>query len=221
LGHSASAILIDPTYTTFGALPQATFSGTGIPNTAVATSRFTIGNQAITLGLTATARYSAPTVANNGAGTFYAQTGVSSGTTSYARWNVDYYVNFNPGLSDFSPGSLSVRLYYDKNSDLGNDVSSYITLEPNIFNGFDFNSQDSENLGMRSVFPTGTFNPNASGEYDFALVVLSNGKEVGRSAISVVANSTGQAPVPDAGTTISLLGLSLGGLSSLKRFRQF
>lgn len=209
---ATSAATIDPTYTYFGSLSQATFGGTGIPNNAVAVTEVTSGNYDIILGLTAHGRYSNPPVQSDGAGNFYAVSGNDSPSTTYGRWNIGYYIDFNLDLSDFSPAGYSVRLYYDKDLAANSDVTSYIQLEPNILNGLSFDSQNSWNLGMTSVFPAGAFYPNYDGEYDFALVVLKDGGEIGRSAITVHVNQTGTPPVPDAGSTAALLG---GGIALL------
>ena len=149
---SAMAIQITPTFDTFGTLSGATFGGQGIPNDAVAITTVTSGNYTITLGLTAHQRYSNPAPVNDGAGTFYAVAGGdvyrSPQQHGYARWNVAYYVDFDPNLSSWLPQGYSVRLYYDKDTAVCNDVTSYVTIEPNIFNGSTFDTQDSWNLGM-------------------------------------------------------------------------
>ena len=79
-GIAVFASPITPTYNdSFGTLSGATFGGSGIPNNAVAISTYTddSGN-VVTLGLTATPRYSAPAVGNDNAGTFYAMPGSAS-----------------------------------------------------------------------------------------------------------------------------------------------
>lgn len=215
LWSSATATPITPSFTTFGSLPGATFGGTGISNSAVAITTFTSGDYGITLGLTATGRYSNANPTNNGAGTFYAAAGgdTANGQPGYSTWNFDYYVNFNPDLSDLNAKGYSVRLYYDLNPAAGNDVTSFVYLEPNILNGLNFDSQNSWNLGMSSLFPPG-FNPSVNGEYSFALAVLnSDGTEIGRSAINVNVGN-----VPDGGTTSVLLGLGLMGLIASRRW---
>ena len=68
---SAFATAVVPTYTTFGTLTGANFGGSGIPNNAVAITTSTALN-GVTLGLTATQRFSSPAVMNNGAGVFQA-----------------------------------------------------------------------------------------------------------------------------------------------------
>lgn len=223
LAFCASAIAspIDPTFTTFGKLNGATFGGTGIPNTAVAITTIANGGHNFTLGLTATPRYSNPAIENDGAGTFWAVSGgdVAHNKPSYARWNVDYYVNIDPNLGLFD--NYSVRLYYDKNPAADNDVTSFRTLGE---------TQNSDNLGYGGSilgftwgFPGGTFDPNAIGEYSFALVLFNGTTELGRSAINVNVNETGKKPlaaVPDGGSSLVLLGIALTGLGSIARFRK-
>lgn len=192
----AAAITIDPQFTNFGLLSQATFGGSGIPNHAVAITTF--GN--VTLGLTATQRFSNPAVTNDGAGTFFAQAGSDPANSAYAKWNFNYYIS---GLSS----GQSVTLYYDKNPATGNDVTATF---PGLFMG----TQNSWNLGMGHL--GGGFNPSASGEYDFALVLSDSTGELARSAITV---KVGSPSVPDGGTTIGLMGAALVGLVALRRFR--
>lgn len=218
---STMAVSIEPTYTTFGTLSSATFGGSGIPNNAVAISQVVSGSYNITLGLTAHQRYSNPAVGNDGAGTFYAIAGgdVLNGDPGYARWNIGLYVDFNPNLSTFSPNGYSVRLYYDLNPAVGNDVATYLTLEPGLYDfNFNFDNQNSYNLGM-SIFNSG-FNPNALGEYSFALAVLKDGVEIGRSAIEVNVSATGTVPttsVPDGGSSVMILGMALSALGFVAR----
>src|SRR4051812_27858749 len=71
---------------TNGALPAANFGGSGIPNTSVMQRQY----DGVTLGLTASARFSNPTVTDNGAGTYFATTGNDGG--GLARWNFDYFI---------------------------------------------------------------------------------------------------------------------------------
>jgi len=66
------------------------------------------------------------------------------------------------------------------------------------------------------------FDPNAYGEYSFALAVVKNNQILGMSAIVVNAGD-GQIPappVPDGGATLALMGLSLAGLGGFARRRK-
>lgn len=210
--------------TTFGTLSSATFAGTGIPNNSVVVTTFQDQGRTITLGLTATPRYSNPAVTNTGldsnnAGTFYAIAG-ADGSSNNARWNVGYYVDFDSNISGRSPYTVSL-LFDGKNPSADDVPSNQALLLPFILGGRD--GQGSENLGFRSIFSAGTFDPNAHGEYSFALVVKRNGTELGRSSINVNVNATGTAPVqapakvPDAGTSLALLGVSLSAIFGIKR----
>ena len=81
--------------------------------------------------------------------------------------------------------------------------------------------QNSWNLGMEFLAttnpaigitaPAGVFNPNAQGQYSFALVAYTSitGAEIGRSAIVVNV-------VPEPGT-FALAGLALLGLAAARR----
>ena len=154
---SAMAVSIDPAYSTFGTLSGATFGGTGIPNNAVAITTINDNNRSFTLGLTAHQRYSNPAPANDGAGTFWAVSGgdVAHSEPGYAKWNLGYYVGIDPNLSWGS--GYSLRLYYDKNTAVDNDVTTYRTISE---------SQSSDNLGYGGSFlgftwgfPVGSFDP--------------------------------------------------------------
>ena len=203
-----SALTITPTGTTFGSLPAATFGGSGIPNDAVQIT--TVGS--LTLGLTATPRYANPAVTNDGAGTFFANAGgdTLNGAPTFGQWNFDFYIN-GLGASQF------VKFYYDNDATVGNDVASFFPVT--------VNAQDSWNLGM-GFLNGGIFNPNANGEYGFALVAyeyepvaefstertIPTPREIGRSAILVKVGT-----VPDAGSTTLMLGSTLIGLVLLRR----
>jgi PEP-CTERM motif len=210
---SAIAAPISPTYNTFGPLPAATFGGTGIPNSAVAIT--TAGG--LTLGMSAHQRFSGPDLQNNGAGTFSAPTGVSAVAPStpadpYALWNFSFYIS---GAN----ATMAFRLFYDFDPATGNDESTHGTIS---FPGSALPGglgQNSWNLGMNFlaaaaagiVPPSGAFDPNAAGQYTFALVaydLLNNGREIGRSAIAV--------NVPEPGT-FALAGLALLGLGAMRR----
>ena len=222
------AIQVDPTFTSFGTLSGATFGGSGIPNNAVAITSVTSGSYNITLGLTAHARYSNPAPANDGAGAFYAVGGgdtFSGGNSNpdYSRWNVGFFVDINPNVNFLNTKGFSVRLYYDKNPAFDNDVTTSLAVAPSLLTGLSMDPQNSWNLGMDSVFGSSAFDPNANGEYSFALALLQNNVEIGRAAINVVVNSTGTIPppptaaVPDGGSSVMLLGSALAGLAFMAK----
>ena len=189
----------------FGSLPQATFGGSGIPNGAVMRNIF----DGVTLGLTATQRFSAPAVTNNGAGTYFATNGGGSPAT-YALWNFDFFIGGQ------NANNYSYVLYYDFDPAAGTMVSDHghIALPGNI--------QDSWNLGMPfldtnilGTQPTyASFNPNAGGSYTFALLQFdANQAEVGRVAIDVVTAT----PEP---ATLTLMASGLFGIGFVARRRR-
>jgi hypothetical protein len=126
---------------------------------------------------------------------------------------VGFYVDFSPDFAPTAP--YEARLYFDMDPALNNDVPSYIPF-PNFFYS-SAEIQESWNLGMPIVFGPG-FDPNAHGEYSFALAVVNSttGAELGRSAINVNVNATGARPVPDSGSTLALLGVALTGLGAFR-----
>lgn len=208
LALQAQAIVITPSYTSFGTLAAATFGGSGIPNDAVAIT--TVGG--ITIGLTAHQRGDNVAVSNNGAGKFTAAAGADVSTApaavaGYATWNFGYYIS---GLSL----GQTATLYFDTNPAAGNDVTSTISSLGLALAG----PQNSWNLGM-SFLGGAAFPESSTGEYGFALVVNNAlGGEVARSAILVNAVSSNTPGVPDSGVTAAMLGLGLCGAFGLRRF---
>lgn len=225
---SASAQAVTPTFTTFGALPAATFGGSGILNTAVAITTFagSAANSSLTLGLSAAERCTnggalcgAP-VTNDGAGTFTAQTGAPfAANPGYASWNVNFYAQGNTNLYSF-------KLLYDFNPVVGNVASTHgefklftVTgisgsggLDQNSLNmGFGFLSTNTPGLTIASALTP--FNPNVNGEYSFALIASdkTSGLELVRSAIIV-------SSVPESdGYALGLAGLAGLGVMARRR----
>jgi hypothetical protein len=221
-GNAVAAAIV-PTYSTFGTLSGATFGGSGIPNDAVAITTIVDGNNTITLGLTATARFAEPPVGNNGAGTFSALAGGFTGNPALARWNFNYYIDIQGGgkFSDYA-----ISLLYDLDPAVGTDVSDHGSINFSTAAPTATLAQDSQNLGFSflagpaipGVLTPPTFGPfasNASGEYTFALRVSSlNAVDLGESAIRV---NVAEVPEP-----ASLAMWSLGGIGMMiaRRKRQ-
>jgi hypothetical protein len=198
-GITVLATTITPSGTALGTLSAANFGGSGIPNTAVETTTVAAGQGQITLGLTATQRYSNPALGNDGFGTFFATAGQNNGLgvpphSIGPTWNFDYYIN-----ADNVIGTYTYQLIYSDNT---TGVSTTLALPA---------GQDSWNLSMgflNTPLNTIGFNPNAAGVYGFELDVLDADKRVvGTTAINVDVAS-----VPDGGSTMGLLGFGIVGL---------
>lgn len=226
---------ITPTFGSFGALPGASFSGTGIPNANVAITTFSqplVSLSALTLGLTATQRCDSTSgsqvcgtpLTNDGAGTFTAQSGapfLSSlpvALPTYASWNIGFYAAGNTNLYAF-------KLLYDFNPAVGNAESTHGEAKLFTLGGNPGSSglhQGSVNSGFGFLTtgvpgavspPAFTFDPNVNGEYSFALTASDkiSGLELARTAIVV-----SSVPEPES----YVLGLAgLVGLAFVSRRR--
>lgn len=221
----AAAAPVAPEYMTFGSLPQATFGGSGIPNHASAITY----REGFTLALTAHQRFIGPNLGNDGAGTFFADPGLTSSPSGLqgSTWNVGYYIKVDQ-LSMADSG-ISFKLLYDFDTGAGTDeaqlgVLNLSAIFPHGAGGSEANTkQDSQNmlfgyLATPSFFvtpPAGVFDPMANGQYSFALVAYNGqGDELGRSAINV---QVGEVPEPGV---FALLGLGAAGLFAARRRKQ-
>lgn len=215
-----------PVYDYFGPLNEATFGGSGIPNTEVAVARqFVDGNVEITIALSATQRYSNPPLTNDGAGTYFAQPGSNTGGAGEssivaALWNVNLFLRVE-GLNGATPKLVDYQfnLYYDFDTGLDTPPASLgsVDLTTAILAFGDPNAtlyQGSENLMFSYlatsvpgilIAPPGSFDPNALGEYNFAITV----SRPGFFPLETVAMDV--QVVPEPGTAL-LLTLGLAGL---------
>ena len=223
----ANGAYVDPTFDMFGPLPEATFGGSGIPNDNVAITELMLNGFDITLGLSATPRFSNPPLTNDGAGTFFATTGINDGLVGSmflgATWNFSFYANIDGGdfadlsfdlLYDLDPGVDTAeaalgRLDLDEGiTVLGGDPAMTSLVEGSQNANFGFLA-----AGGPSVYPPAftPFDGNAEGEYSFVLKVSDNGSELGRAAINVNVNA-----VPEP-VSIALMGLGLAGIGWRRR----
>ncbi len=225
----ASAITISDN---FGPFPNATFGGTGIPNDSVAASTQIIdGTTTITIAMSATQRFSNPALSNNGAGVYFAGTGSNFGgagqsTSEGALWNWNYYIGITGGgqLTDYQ-----IDIYYDFDPAAGNTLATLgrldvtATLNCGILCGANPAStleQGSQNLMfgfLAAPFPplvtppAGVFNPNITGNYQFAIVVSD---PLFGFPVETLAIEVSVVPVPAA---VWLFGSALGLLGWMRR----
>ncbi|MCC2958016.1 PEP-CTERM sorting domain-containing protein [Massilia sp. IC2-477] len=225
----ATAGPITPEFSVFGPLPQATYGGSGIPNDASAITF----REGFLLGLTAHQRFSGPNLENDEQGTFFANPGTTTSPSGLngSTWNIGYYIQVDQDSIEDS--GLTFKLLYD--FDAGTDTDEAQLGVLNLSAIFPFGAggsaaatkQDSQNLlfgylATPSFFvapPPGAFNPNANGQYSFALVAYNGqGDELGRSAINVQVGAQ-SADVPEPGV-FALLGLGAAGLAAARRRKQ-
>ncbi len=219
LGASSASAL--PIYDYFGPLSDATFGGTGIPNDEVAVaSQFVDGTNLITVALSATQRYSNPPLTNDGLGTYFATPGSNFGgagesTTAGALWNWNYFIRIestiggSPLLTDYQ-----IDLYYDFDTGLDTPLGSLgrIDVTASLLANAPGATlvEDSQNLlfGFLAAdfppfvdAPAGAFDPNALGEYNFAIQVSRSGFGIETVAMDVQV-------VPEPGTGLGLAALA-------------
>ncbi len=226
----AGEISATPIFDQFGPLPQATFGGTGIPNDEVAAGiQIVDGDTTITVAMSATQRFSNPPLTNDSAGTYFATPGSNFGgagqsSNEGALWNFNYYIEVDgPGksITDYQ-----FDLFYDFDTAPDNAIGTLGSIDLTASTAAlsppgTTVVQDSQNLlfgflatpvpGFLSP-PAGAFDPDALGEYNFAITVTdpNSGFNVETVAIDVQV-------VPEP-ASLALLGL--GGLALALRRRR-
>lgn len=216
-----------PVFDTFGALPQATFGGSGIPNQHVAISTrqgSTAAGDAftLTLGLTAHQRFFNPPLSNDGAGTFTATTGTSfsPGGLEGALWNFAFFVGVEgTTLEALVADGYAFLLGFDF------DPSEIVDLGLIVLSGATGTVvQNSQNLlfgflsdGIAGIVfpPQGEFDPNAPGLFSFTLAALNTS---GTTAVAPLLSSIDVRVIPVPATAL-LFGFGLAGLGFVRRRR--
>lgn len=205
--------------------------GSGNPNTGWTTDT----DSGITLGLRGKQRYptSSTSTANNN-GTYSFATGFIPPANNRATWNwewsinsgqaavdaFDYYVGIDTDPSQgISYTTVNALTWWTDNEFGTSSTANGGGLKPTEA-GFttlgDYSiAQQSQNL----VFASG--NPNLDATYNYQLFAVAkgageNGTRLADVGITVVVGQGGAA-VPDAGSTLALLGAALTGLAAFRR----
>lgn len=208
---------LDPVANGFGAIPAATFGGSGIPNDQMVISTVVHNGNTITLGIAATQRFaSAPQPLADGMGRY--ETIIGESAPGLSRWNFSFYATID-GPDSFE----DYRLVLDYDMDaaggtpfgmhgqwdltmgaamLGADLSTLRTIETSQNLGFGF--LDTPTLGVINP-PSASFDPFDVGEYTFLLSI--HHPFIGGELIDSVAMAVNVVPEP---ASIGLWGTLLG-----------
>lgn len=218
----------------FGSLDAGFNVGNGIPDDTFVIE--TDANNDIQIGLSATQRFSAPVVTNNGVDTFFAQAGTAvagPNNLNGTLWNL----NFSVDLGNFSMSDFEVALFVDFDPTVGVtsgdsingdgltalSVGGIASLDPLTLNDLSL-AQGSQNMlfGFWTVAPPNgfglnggvPFDGNAAGEYSFTLSVANNDLGVELATTMNVVVESANVPV---GGVLPWLALGLLGLAWMRR----
>jgi hypothetical protein len=200
------------TSTTFGTIPGSPnggnpYSGSGIPyNASEITTISGIpgspSSDTLTLAMSATQYKSNPALANNGAGTFTAYTGVVGGRS---LWDFDFWISS-------ANGSLSPYTFTLTETANGKTFSFDPTLIPDNVGG-PGGAGNSESLDFATFGVPVDYNPNQPDTYNFTLTASQGGTQIGSDSITV--NSVPEPTTIVAGA-LMLLPLGIGALRTLR-----
>jgi hypothetical protein len=173
---------------------------------------------------------------SEGDGTYIFDPGVSSGTA--ALWNYEFSVNVDQdGTSGADIANYQILLSIDVDPTAGQSWITFSPFDAWTDNSFGNNStlqsggiegvsaaaqvllmsnynvaQNSQNLGWAPI----VFDPYLDATYDFALEVHSRQGLVAATGMTVIVGEGGAA-VPEAGMTMTLLGMSCVFIAGLRR----